>query len=465
MTKLNAEQARLMWQMGDLSYKLHAVQSDIRSKIRGLPDSTQEALVLCSRRLGKSYLAACMAIEDCLSMPKSQVFICGPTVRQTRGITNGLIQMIIEDMPEGVMWQTKSENLWEFANGSKLILGGFDSALESFRGLFANNIYLEESGLAFSDSFDYTIKSVLLPTMQNKRPGKLVHMTTPAYIVDHVLHLDTIPKTQAAGSFFRYTIFDNPMLTKDQIEQEIYNLGGIDSSHCRRELLCELVRDESTTIVPQFVEHKHVAKVALPDNAHYWIAGDIGGSKDKTALLLMAYDYTTSKIHVVKEVVMDPKTPTPEIVKAGLAMEEGKQGLFRAIDAPGQLLGDFGSVYGYSCFLPEKLQFEHNIHRLQSAFWKDEVIVDPSCKVLIATLNSGQLNKQRTDFARSEALGHCDCMAALVYGLRHADKRVPKKAALPKSDSVWSPDAIRKQLKQDDHPLASLNFGGFKSSW
>lgn len=434
-----------LWKEGKLGYKLHDVQKQIRSTIRALPGSTREALVFCSRRLGKSYLACVMAIEDCLRKPNAQVFIIGPTKIQTTDIVNGLLPLITQDAPKGLLWVTKSERKWQFANGSQLIIGGFDTALESMRGKRADTIYLEESGLASPDEFEYILRSVLFPTLMHSR-GKIVHLTTPAFIIDHPLHLTTIPTTQSQGAFFKYTIRDNPLLSAEDIESEIHNLGGLDSSHCQRELFCNIVRDENITVVPQFNERNHVAELSLPDNAHYWVAGDVGGVRDKSVFLLCAYDYSTNKICVVSEAAFDPKTPTSEIVKGALAMEGGRS-LYRAVDAPGQLFVDFGSVYGYSCFPPEKLHFDQNIHRLQTAFWKDEILVSPACKLLIATLNSGQLNKQRTDFNRSDSLGHCDAMAALVYALRYADKRVPPKPQGPSNDT-WRPKLVAGDSKE-----------------
>jgi len=433
-----------LWALGSLGYKLHAGQKPIRKAIRDLPVNVREALIFCSRRYGKSFLAAVMAIEDCIRKPKSQVFIIGPSIKQTTGIVNGLIPKIIEDAPDGLMRQIKSEKVWHFSNGSKLIIGGFDNALESSRGMHADAIYLEESGLSDPDHYDYTLKSVLFPMMQHSR-GKMIHLTTPALTIDHPLHTDTIPKTEANGAFFKFTIRDNPLLTEAQIEEEILNLGGLESSHCQRELFCNIVRDELTTVVPQFRSDIHVVDLSPPADSHFWVSGDIGGTRDKTVFLLWAYDYGLDKLVVVDEVVCDKQTPTPTLIAEALKMEAGRS-VYRAIDAAGQTLIDLSAQYGYPSFLPEKLKFDTNILRVQSAFWKNEVVVHPRCKFLIATLNSGQLNKQRTDFARTEALGHCDALAALVYGLRHADRRVPRRKPGPRDDTFSRVKAPEDQL-------------------
>jgi hypothetical protein len=367
-----------------------------------------------------------MALEDCLRTPNANVLFVGPSIKQTLDIVRLLFPEILVDAPKGLVNPSKSEKRWHFSNGSQLMLAGFDTARESIRGLRANAVYLEESGSADSEYFEYVIKSVLYPTLMHSR-GKLLHLTTPALTIDHPLHTVTIPQTSKEGAFFKYTIRDNPMLTPEIIEAEIDSLGGYDSPHTKRELFCEIVKDENIIVVPQFDDRKHVAEVSLPEDAYYWVAGDVGGVRDKTVFLLCARDYSTDKICIVREMVADSQTPTSEIVKRALEMEGGRK-LPRFVDAPGQLFVDLSSTYGFSCFPPQKLEFEHNIHRLQTAFWKDQVVVHPDCRLLITTLRSGQLNKQRTDFSRTSTLGHCDALAALIYALRHADQRPPQKS-------------------------------------
>jgi len=427
--KPTLEQLEVLWNAGNLNYKLHEGQKLIRKTIRALPATTRESLVFCSRRYGKSYLACVLALEDCLKTPNANVLFVGPSIKQTLDIIRLLLPEILADAPKGLVTQSKSEKRWNFKNGSQLMLAGFDTAAESIRGLRANSIYLEESGSSDPETFDYVVKSVLYPTLMHSR-GKIVHLTTPALTIDHPLHTQTIPSTSNNGAFFRYTIRDNPLLTDEVIASEIDSLGGYDSAHTKRELFCEIVKDDNIIVVPQFDDRKHVADLSLPDDAYYWVAGDVGGVRDKTVFLLMAYDYAIDKIYVVKEMVAGTQTATSEIVKRALEMEGGRQ-ISRFVDAPGQLFIDLASTYNYPCFPPEKLEFEHNIHRLQTAFWKDQVLVHPSCKLLITTLRSGQLNKQRTDFSRTKDMGHCDALAALIYGIRHADRRRTERPRKP----------------------------------
>jgi hypothetical protein len=427
--KPTSEQLEVLWNAGNLAYKLHEGQKLIRKTIRALPATTRESLVFCSRRYGKSYLACVLALEDCLRTPNANVLFVGPSIKQTLDIIRLLLPEILADAPKGLVTQSKSEKRWNFKNGSQLMLAGFDTAAESIRGLRANSIYLEESGSSDPETFDYVVKSVLYPTLMHSR-GKIVHLTTPALTIDHPLHTQTIPSTSTNGAFFRYTIRDNPLLTEEIVAAEIESLGGYDSAHTKRELFCEIVKDDNIIVVPQFDDRKHVMDLSLPEDAYYWVAGDVGGVRDKTVFLLMAYDYAIDKIYVAREMVAGTQTATSEIVKRALEMEGGRN-ISRFVDAPGQLCIDLATTYNYPCSPPEKLEFEHNIHRLQTAFYKDQVLVHPSCKLLITTLRSGQLNKQRTDFSRTSEMGHCDALAALIYGIRHADRRRVEKPRKP----------------------------------
>jgi hypothetical protein len=428
-SKPTPDQAKALWLKGNLNYKLHEGQKLIRRTIRALPATTRESLIFCSRRYGKSYLACVMALEDCLRTPNANVLFVGPSIKQTLDIVRLLFPEILADAPKGLVQVSKSEKRWQFSNGSQLMLAGFDTAAESVRGLRANSIYLEESGSADAETFEYVIKSILYPTLMHSR-GRIIHLTTPALTIDHPLHTQTIPNTDLEGAFFKYTIRDNPLITPEVIEAEIRSLGGYDSPHTKRELFCEIVKDENIIVVPQFDDRRHVKETSLPDDCYYWVAGDVGGVRDKSVFLLCAYDYQIDKVVIVKEVAADPQTPTSVIVNNARAMEGGRE-LSRFVDAPGQLFVDLSATYNYPCFPPEKLEFEHNIHRLQTAFYNDQIVVDPSCKLLITTLRSGQLNKQKTDFSRSANMGHCDALAALVYALRHSDRRKVVKPRKP----------------------------------
>ena len=417
---LTPKQRVSLWHKGKLIWKLHSAQVLIYNTIKGLPTSTREALVFCARRFGKSYLGCVMAIEDCLKNPGVNVYIIAPSRRQAGEIIRPIMRKICEDSPPGMVIPT-SQFKYKFANGSELILAGFDSALESMRGMEAYNVYLEETGQATSnlDEFLYMFMSVYMPTLMHSR-GKIIHLTTSSPLVDHPLHIHTLPQARLNNAFFRFTIRDNPLLSEKDIEAEIESLGGIDSPHVRRELFCEIVRDDSIVAVPAFRESLHVGDVIHKPWGNYLVAGDFGGSRDLHFFVLMIYSHDFGVPAIIEEKWFPANTSTGKIIK-----EIGKWDQYtqrRVVDAPSQVRIDMMIEDGYSTMLPVKAGFIETLAFLRNTFFKDEIIIDKKCTKLIETLRSGTLNDTRTDWARTPTLGHCDALMALVYGLRFMDK-------------------------------------------
>lgn len=369
-----------------------------------------------------------MAIEDCIQNPGVQVFIVGPDLKQTRRIVTPLINKIIADAPKGLIKQTKSELTWTIGE-STLIIGAFDTALESMRGMEAYSMYLEESGLANMDEYEYILFSVLRPTLMHSR-GRITHLTTPPKEENHPFVSLTLPQAEVNNALMVFTIEDNPLLTKEEIEDEIEALGGRSSPHVRRELFCEIVRDLERLIVPEFNEERHVREIKAPPYTYFLTSIDFGGARDNHALLLAYFDFVRNKYCILDEAFLEINTSTEEIVSVCRDLE-GRNSVkwlnhtpSRVVDAPGQLHVDLKRM-GLECVLPSKGKdsVEDGIQALRVAFLRDIVEIHPRCKHLIQTLKYGMWDKSRKDFQRTPALGHCDMLAALSYSFRHINRR------------------------------------------
>lgn len=410
-----------LWRLGNLEWKLHSSQLEVYNSLRCLPPSVRQVVVLISRRFGKSYMGVLMAVQDALSTPNCRIAIIAPSKEHARNIVVPLMKQILEDAPEGIIKHQKSELRWQCANGSEIILAAYETAVEACRGLAFKNIYLEESGLAGVDDYNYIIKSVLMPTLAHSR-GKIIHLTTPSKIVDHPLHTETIPKCHSSNSLFVKTIYDNPLLSDEVKEELIEELGGRDSPDTRRELFCEIVRDISFVAVPSFEVKKNV--VATPIEQHIdrpWLMSiDFGGVRDKHAVALLTVE--DSKVIVVDNALLEAGTPTSSLIKEfrDMLAKHGVNEMACHIyaDAPGQLLTDLLQEYNFNAQLPNKSDWTSSLRLLDSAFRSGSLLIQPECELTIKSLVSGQLNKQRNDFARSKDLGHCDLIAALMYANR-----------------------------------------------
>jgi Terminase large subunit, T4likevirus-type, N-terminal len=423
-----------LWRRGSLSWKLHSAQKLIYDLIKGLDKDKREALIFCARRFGKSYLGCILALEDAIQNPGKQVAIVGPTFKQTKAIVTPLLKQILKDAPPNLVTQAKASSTWNLSNGSTLVLGGFDTISERLRGLDINSLYLEETGLATSDleEFQYLIYSVLFPTLMHSK-GRITHLTTPARIIDHPLHTVTLPLCQMNDSFYKFIIEQNPLLSSEDIAKEIENLGGIASQNVRRELFCEILRDEAITIVPTFDETLHVQPLTHEYNT-YLVSGDMGYINDLSVFHLMGYCHTLGKVKVFEEKVFPPQTASSTIVAALKEWDKYKPTI--VVDIQGNTRIDMHS-FGLQAASPIKDKFESTITFIRNEFFQNKVIIDPKCKLLVQTLRSGTFNKQKTDFSHNITTGHCDALMSLIYGLRSVDKLTDLRPKPPK-ESIWT---------------------------
>lgn len=410
--------------------------------IKSLPPEQREALILCARGFGKSFLEVVLALEDCLQNPGVEVAIIGPSLKQTKDIVSPLMKVITKDAPKGLITQKRSSITWEFANGSILCIGGFDTALEASRGRTFYNVYLEETGFSTADldEYSYILYSVLMSTLRSRIGARLTHFTTPARVVDHALHTETLPKCKLNSALYIYTIFDNPMLTAQQIATEIESMGGIDSVNVRRELLCLIERDDAITVVPQFDEDRHVAQLNRSPNYKYMVCGDLGYKADKTAFHLIAYDHDIGKVVVLEEIWMEANRATPEVT-AALKEKWGDLNPTYVVDYQGNEQANYATE-GISLVFPQKDHFDSTVSYIRNLFFKDTVLIDPEkCPLLVQTLRSQIFNKQKSDFLRTATLGHADALMSITYGCRSVDKQTDLRPK-PDPSKTWSNPAL-----------------------
>ena len=418
---------RFMWTRGDLSWKLWPQQIPIHKTIRNLPRHIQTAVVLCARQFGKSYLGTLMAVEDAIQYPGFTIPIVGPTIKQTVDIVNQSMRIIQADAPHDLIRRSKSESRW-YVGESEIIVGGFDVRTATRqRGKRALKIYIEEVMDANPDDYLEALRSDLGPMLTHSPSPMMVFLTTPPRVPDHPFITDTIPEAKLFGAFFKHTIDENDQLSPDQYEACVRRCGGRDTIEFRREYLCEIVRDTSIVIVPAFDSKRDVVEIDHPHEAKWQVVSDWGGVRDLTVSLLMGYDYISDMDVVLDERVFSANTPTEIICRELFQLER----LYpipisgRYADTPGQVSVDLTQTHGYMVQPVKKEDWQAAINYMNVRFSQRKVKIHPRCKFLVQSLESGTFNKLRTDFERTQTLGHCDAIAALMYGLRTQDKANP----------------------------------------
>ena len=409
---------------GDFEAVLHEKQSEIITKV--LSSTIREHVVLCARQFGKSFGGVCMALKVCAMNPGTTVYIVGPLIKQTMRIFRkeirflkkkyGFHESFFRPMPDQI------GPGYEIFNGSDLYIAGFgnNSNPDDMRGDNASLIIIEETRNFNPDDYKRVVVSVLNPMLTHSKNGKIVHMTTPPDDVNHPFVTDTIPLAKKNGTFYSYTIEDNPLLSQKRIQEEIEVHGGRFSEECRRELFCEIVRNQERVIIGSFKSGEHVVPIEKPISSRFLVCGDYGGSRDKTAMLILNYDPKTDEVVFCDERIFNPGTPSAEIIYETTTMEK-QWGLIdpvRYVDMPEQTRIDLLNDYSFKTRAPDKHQRDVHIRNLDDAFDNGKAKVAAKCLLLSETLESGRWNSRKTDAERSKKYGHADAIFAATYGYR-----------------------------------------------
>lgn len=452
------EVKHVLWRAGDLRWKLWSQQEPIYDGVRGLPRHIQHAVVLCARQFGKSYLGTLLAVEDCLRAKGSTVLVVGPTKEQTTDIVHQSIRAISEDAPPGLIRRSKSESRW-YVGDSELVIGGFDAQNATRkRGRSLIKIYVEEVVDSNPDQYLESMRSDLGPALTHAKDAKMIFLTTLPKLTDHPFITETIPQAKLEDAFYSYTIDDNAALTPEQYEACVKRSGGRHSIEFRREYLNEIVRDANMMIVPDFDRTLHVKESQRPEHGHFATVIDFGGTRDKTVALQQVYDFKRDKLLFLDERAFDANTETKTIVTGIRDMERDIPEPTRWADCAGQLQIDLQHAHGFRVRLPLKDDWQASLNNMQLMFTQNRIEVHPRCKLLVATLESGQFNKQRSDFSRTSALGHCDALAAAMYGCRMASMTNPyPKAATPR-DTMFVPPECPDDLTQASKMIQPKSF-------
>ncbi len=411
-----------MWAEADLRWKLDDLQAKIHEQVR----TTQAACTWfkCSRQIGKSYLACVIALEYCLRHPGKIVRILSASLKQVNDIVNDNLLHIIKDAPPNLIHRLKSENRWAVGQSS-LRLGTLEREhVDGNRGGNASLIIYEETGFVPSEDARYGIESVMGPQLLRSR-GREIHISSPSEDEFHYLHTTIAKRCRDMNSIFHYTIYDSPSITPGMISQAIERCGGEDSDSFQREYLAKILRTSTRMVIPEFIEADHVREFTLPKYYEAALSIDLGGTRDKTGIVLCVWDFKEQRLLITSAVEMEHATKTEDIVKVCKHIEQRVQWRgepARWADMAGQNQVDFVQKYDYFVRRPDKLDRDASISDLRVMFANGKVWIDPICKPLISCLNTARWDNARKDFVRTDEHGHCDILMALVYANRMINK-------------------------------------------
>ncbi len=429
-----------LWTRGALRYKLHDTQLKLYAAINACP--YPEYFLLCSRRLGKSYMLVCLAFEMALQRPGARVLYLAPFAKDAAEIAGDLATTILDDCPAAVRPEYKGQTKeFVFKNGSVVRLKGVngDSA-QYLRGGAADLVIVDEAGLM--DDLTHVLSSIVAPMTMTTR-GKVIVATTPPRSPSHD-STELYHRLADLGATSKFTLLDAPLIATDVKAQELLRAGeaveripGIllgtlrpETTTAKREFFCEFVTDADSAVVPEFnhaARSEIVKSAPRPPYFDTYVAMD-PGFNDKTGMLFAYWDFAAGKLVIEGEALLH-KASTFDIAKTMLDTEYAlwgdKRPLLRVSDVDLRLAADLWERHAIQMQMAQKQDSLGAINLMRNMVQTRELSIDPRCVNLIRQLENATWNRKATDFERAGTEspdGHYDLVAALKYLCRHVNR-------------------------------------------
>lgn len=423
---------RELWRRGELTFKMHKVQREMFELYKAAePNST--LVWLLARQSGKSYCLALLGLMEAIQNPNSIIKLLTDTKLHVKSIFEPLFQEILEDCPEDLRpTYNPSLFLYKFPNGSQIQMAGSDgNTAERLRGQKSKLVLVDEAG--FCNKLNYNIKSILLPTTTHTG-GKIILASTPPEDPDHEF-VGFIEEAYINKALTKKTIHDNPLLEEKVINSIISKFpGGESNPQFRREYLCEIIKDENKSVIPEATEEtlrELIQDYPRPVFYDAYVGLDIG-FKDLTVILFGYYDFKMDKLIIEDEIVktgtqLKLKEFAEEILKKEeelwtdpITLEQRKV-YCRVSDIDHivvqELHNHSNNKLHFNMVRKEKGFKPAIINNIRMMISNKKIIINPKCETLIRHLINCKWKdvSEKDDFSRSPDAGHYDAVDALVY--------------------------------------------------
>ena len=433
---LSAKQRRASHELIRRGNCRHLMTPDQRAFFDTVDTSDESTFFwLAARKSGKSYSIFLYIIGFILQHRSNSrpilVRWIFPSQKLAREVVPALWTEVKNSIPED-LWPRylKAEGKFEFPWGAQICLGGgLPENQDNNRGPYMSLLVLDECAFFDGPTFTSFINGVLKPqaTMYSDIV-KYLYITTPPDKIDHPAFTEVLASCNAKSTSKVSTIYDNVFLTENHIAKIADDLGGVESEAFRREYMCELIARSDRRVCPEFKRDDHVAEVNPlerdPHTGEYpRYAGLISvdyGIKDFCGILSAYYNHIDNQLVITGEHL--EKSMGLRKLKDTLAdmqeeMEPYSEAIDVTVDAFEQSAFELRHEYMLTFRRPSKAKVEDQIGLVRNAFVNNRIIIDPSCKNLIAQLELGMWKKTEKigDFERSEEFGHLDLIAALCY--------------------------------------------------
>ena len=428
--------------------RLYDAAVDHLTRFKGV---VEPLLLLCHRRLGKTFFLSLLGLERCLRQPGAQVKFGSATKSQAIGLLRPQLDILLRDMPGDINFRTKNDTY--FFNNPDWNAPDLWSVLEPvgldyrtgdmLRGAASDLILLDE--VRDVTSLEYAVESVLVPQFVGRPHPLLVMATTPPRSLDHAFVQKYVMANRAneKGTLITIPASQNADWTEEDERIVAGDCGDKSSATYRREIECELISDLSGLVVPEFA---HVeSDILVHDRPQDWPAQLVPyvvfdeGFRDHTGVLFAYLDFERQVVRIVDEIFIN-RTATDDLVKAirvklhehfyrrtgpgeaEVAYPYYIKPRLHADAKPGQL-EDIRRRHGLHFHAVRKYDRDAALAQARTFLQSGKIEIARRCEKFIYQLKNGIWNKSGRDFERSTSMGHLDLIAAYVYLTRVVDWR------------------------------------------
>lgn len=433
-----------LWRRGEiLPLKLHGAQMEIAESFEN--NKARKFVLNCARRFGKSTLLAAIGDAACRKEAHTQVKYAAPTAKAVRKIIKPLLKKYWDDCPKDLIpkWDTMDQ-CYRYPNGSEFHIAGTDQGnAENLRGTEAKIAIIDEAG--FCDDLNYVIHDILLPQTLTTN-GRIFIASTPPKTPGHE-YVSIYLEAKARGSIEERTIYDNPMVSPEAIEEYMYESGGENSTTWQREYLSKFVTDQDSQILPEFTEDRAlelIQDVKRPYHFDGYVAMDVG-FEDLTFIIFGYWDFINQTLVIEDELVLQGREVRSDNIARLVAEKEAElwksqKPYMRISDTEPILLNDLQMNHNLLFNKTRKDDKDSAINAVRLMISRGGLLINPRCTSLIAHMKYGVWDNTRKKFARTKSYGHFDGVDALIYlvrNLQFTKNPVPYRQA--DSSTSWVP--------------------------
>lgn len=458
---------------GDLSHLLHVDQRRVRQQMRST--QSQQFVLEIARRWGKTWLMVVDAIETCLRFPGCRVPYGSSTDKSLREFILPAIAEVTKDFPPDCMPAFNSfDGHIKFPNNAHIHLFGCEDPLKARRGRGppARKVYLDECG--FIPICLDVVENVLRPQTMHLPEEELrcsvVLGSSPAEEPDHQF-TQMAEIAEAHGAYARRTIYDNPLLTPEQVENFITKgaeARGMTVEQYKktdafqREYMALRVIDKLLVAIPDWAEVRDTQFVALPRPRFFdaTVGIDPGGN-DPYYIAFTYWDFERAALVVEDEILFTNAPHSGQVVEAAKAkerelygtsswtgtlhafqrtnnklwdatpdwlkdkwdMEAPRQPYVRWSDNNIDFCKSIYGMHGYAAVPTGKDSLELMNNETRVLVSERKIFVNPKCVALDRHLRTATwANHRRQEYARRGG-EHADGLATLNYIVRNIDRQ------------------------------------------